>query len=240
MNRRPTAPELPATVLGAAAGACFAGFTILTVLVAGRHGTLGIDRATWSWLVDHRGGVSTSVARLLSHLGDPVTLVALAMLAAVWLARRRSPVVGLAAVASLAAASLSETTMKLLVGRSRPPVYARLIVENDHSFPSGHAAGSAALFVVVALLATHMWSGRARQVGAVLAGGALAGLVGLSRLILGVHWLTDVVAGWLLGVGWAVLAVLILGLVEDRFARRSAHRSGHRAGEARTSSAAAC
>jgi undecaprenyl-diphosphatase len=93
--------------------------------------------------------------------------------------------------------------IKVVVGRDRPDV-ARLVSASGFSFPSGHSAASAALYAAIALVAGRH---RSRRTKAILAGvaGGIAVAVATSRVLLGAHWLTDVIAG--LALGWACFAL---------------------------------
>lgn len=102
-------------------------------------------------------------------------------------------------------AALLNVVLKWFFHRDRPTVLERLWQANDSSFPSGHAMLSAALAAAVVAL---LWRTRFRAPAVVL-GGVYAALVGVSRVYLGVHYPTDVLAGWALGVAWvAFIAVL--------------------------------
>jgi undecaprenyl-diphosphatase len=95
--------------------------------------------------------------------------------------------------------------LKALVGRSRPPLALHLVTESDASFPSGHSTDSAALFVAAGIvIAAVVFRRPLARVLCVAVGFAAAGLVGLSRLVLGVHYPTDVLAGWALGTVVAI------------------------------------
>jgi undecaprenyl-diphosphatase len=99
--------------------------------------------------------------------------------------------------------------MKALFGRERPPVTLHEVSVGLAAFPSAHATDAAAFFGAAALtlalaVARHRWVKALLLVGAA----ALAGLVGLSRLVLAVHWLSDVVAGWALGTAVATAVVM--------------------------------
>ena len=148
---------------------------------------------------------------------------------------------GLAPVAALLAASVTETAMKQVVGRGRPPAFARLLTETDPSFPSGHTTGTAAVFMTIALVAIPALRTRTARLVVVLAAGTVAAAVGLARMVLGVHWLTDVAAGWLLGSAWAIRVTLLLPSAErrlvDRPARTRPDQLAARSASARTSSA---
>jgi undecaprenyl-diphosphatase len=137
-------------------------------------------------------------------------------------ARRRE--LAIALVVSSAGAWLLVNATKLAVQRPRPPETARLVSAGGWSFPSGHAGQGAAMYMAIGVLA---WiSVRSVWLRRTLAGafGVVGIAIGLSRVYLGVHWLSDVVAGWLLGLAWflAVLAVVTTWL--DRSRRQEAMR----------------
>jgi undecaprenyl-diphosphatase len=92
--------------------------------------------------------------------------------------------------------------LKHLVGRQRP--VGGLIQVSGNSFPSGHSMLSAIIYLTLALIVSTViprWRVRAYIIGSAL---VLVGLIGISRLYLGVHYLTDVAAGWLVGLAWAI------------------------------------
>jgi YVTN family beta-propeller protein len=168
------------------------------------HGPLPIDRSALAFVLRHRGGAPAEVARVVSHLGDALLLIPLALVAGVWLWRRRQPLaVALVPLATLLCASVTETVMKHVIDRPRPPARYHLVVETNASFPSGHATAAAALFMAIALTASAILRSRPRRVMLVAACGVIAAAVAAARVVLGVHWLTDVVAGWFLGAAWA-------------------------------------
>jgi undecaprenyl-diphosphatase len=92
--------------------------------------------------------------------------------------------------------------MKVSIGLSRPDSHLWLIHASKPTFPSGHAANSMIVYLSIALLLTRMGAIRLWLVAAAL---LLSGLIGISRVELGVHWPTDVVAGWSFGAAWALL-----------------------------------
>lgn len=140
----------------------------------------------------------------ITALGDPLFLVALAPVV-YWLGPRYG-VVSRENGARLLAVTLAALALTVLLKHwfalPRPPDSVALIAADGFGFPSGHATGSAAAYGGFAMLAT--W--HRRRTRALLAGG-LIGLVALSRVVLGVHYLADVVTGAALGLGLAVLVV---------------------------------
>jgi undecaprenyl-diphosphatase len=99
--------------------------------------------------------------------------------------------------------------IKLLVRRDRPSVL-HLVGAHGFSFPSGHSCSAAACTSAVALV---LGRSRSRNVRAALAGLAALATIGVatSRALLGVHWLSDVIAGVLLGWGWFILVAVVFG-----------------------------
>jgi undecaprenyl-diphosphatase len=85
------------------------------------------------------------------------------------------------------------------------------------SFPSGHAMMSAVVFLTLGVLAARFAEKRRVKVLAVVAAVLISLLVGLSRIYLGVHWASDVLAGWCVGAAWAMTCWLLAFFVQRRF-----------------------
>jgi membrane-associated phospholipid phosphatase len=111
---------------------------------------------------------------------------------------------------SVAGAAALNLIMKLIFHRPRPELWPRLVAESDTGFPSGHSMYSMAFVVALSLL---LWRTPYRW-PAVIVGGLFVVGVGFSRLYLGVHYPTDVLAGWLSGLAW------VLGVYSLMFARQ--------------------
>ncbi|GAA4004554.1 phosphatase PAP2 family protein [Hymenobacter fastidiosus] len=101
-------------------------------------------------------------------------------------------------ILSVGGAALLNLFAKFLLARIRPALWASLAPETSYSFPSGHAMGAAALALTLGVL---LWPTRGRWVAVVL-GTAWALLMGWSRMYLGVHFPSDVLAGWFGSIGW--------------------------------------
>ena len=146
-------------------------------------------------------------ARLLTHLGDVTTVLAVALAAAAWLlfqGHRRRAILLLVIVIS---ERLLVEAMKNLFDRARPDPLGHEVAVHNLAFPSGHSANSMAGWLAVALLAT---SPRLRLPAIVLAL-TIALVTGICRLVLQVHWPTDVVGGWAFGGAWTLLLVRLFG-----------------------------
>jgi membrane-associated phospholipid phosphatase len=110
--------------------------------------------------------------------------------------------------------------LKIYFGRVRPDFAEGGARLESLSYPSGHSSGIATLVTVALIMAWPLLAGRARH-WALAAGVLLVLLVGLTRMWLGVHFLSDVVGGWALGVGWSLMTALLFGaLAEGRAALR--------------------
>ena len=135
-----------------------------------------------------------------------MTLLALAiglLLGVAW--RWWSPTVVLA-VTALGIIGLT-VVFKAALGHARPPLAQAVAAADGYGFPSGHAAAAAAVCGTVAWLCNvRMRSWRAR-VAVWAAAAMLAALVGISRVYLGVHWVSDVVGGWLFGTLWMAIVL---------------------------------
>jgi undecaprenyl-diphosphatase len=151
------------------------------------------DVAVLDLLARHRQPWLTVAARAVTLLGATVVVVP----AVVVLARRQWAW----ALAPVAGTWLTTAVLKEVVHRARPPASLAMAHGSGFSFPSGHAANAAAAYLAVGLV-----SGRRRWQAA---GVALGVLVAVTRLYLGVHWLTDVLGGLALGWAWALGAAAL-------------------------------
>ncbi|HSO97457.1 MAG TPA: phosphatase PAP2 family protein [Solirubrobacteraceae bacterium] len=154
-------------------------------------------------LAAHRTRAATHVAHAFSWLGSGFVVYPVALAACLVLYQRGRRAQAAAVAISTAGAVALYSIDKLLVGRHRPPVH-HLELVTGYSFPSGHATQSTAL--CVALVIALLSGPRRRQIAAAAAGCLLVAGVAFSRVYLGVHYPSDVVAGVLLGGTWAALA----------------------------------
>ncbi len=219
-------PVLAAPARDAALTAAVLALTAVVFALVADHGVLArIQRVDDAWLrlmVSSRSAPVTAIARFLNLLGLVYVTLPVRIAIAGFLALRRRWW-HLAAFAS--AVVLSEILIGTLKGsydRTRPP--GSLVATSGASFPSGHSI--AASVTVVAAVIALVPPGRARVAWGVAAAG-FSVLMALSRAYLGAHWLSDAIAGVLLGTSCALLAALVAdGLQRRRRAdrpRRPAH-----------------
>jgi undecaprenyl-diphosphatase len=145
-----------------------------------------------------------ALARLFTALGEPTVLIAAGVATAflLWRAGHRHLPWILIAI-TLIGRGLSEL-QKYWIARARPDLDPHLVVVRTSSFPSGHAASSMIFYLTMALALTagSRWH-RAAAAGAIV----LSLLIGTSRVMLGVHWPSDVVGGWAFGMLWVLLTL---------------------------------
>jgi undecaprenyl-diphosphatase len=143
------------------------------------------------------------MARDLTALGSLGVLGLLVLAAAGFLAlagRRRTALFVLAATGG---GALASTLLKALFARPRPDIVPHEIYVASASFPSGHAMVSAVVYLTLGALMARLAPGLRLKVYILALAVLLVGLVGISRVYLGVHWPSDVLAGWAAGAGWA-------------------------------------
>lgn len=149
----------------------------------------------------------------ITTLGSLTVLALLILLACVMLAglRRWGQVLQLLVCAG-GGLALSEG-LKALFRRARPGLDDRALETINASFPSGHALLSAAVFLTLGTMAAGFVQGRRPKALALGTAVALSLLVGVSRIYLGVHWASDVLAGWSVGAAWAMACWLAASVV---------------------------
>ena len=208
------------------------GFGVVADMVTTRTGLYRLDASAAAWGAEHANPTSTRVLDLVTWLGATVTVLSVSVALGVleWVERRRLAVLAFL-VMVVAGQNLIANLVKVLVDRARPPV-PHLAPSSGFSFPSGHTAAAAATWAAVALV---LGRGRPLPVKAWLGAGAalLTVAVAASRVLLGVHWLTDVIGGAALGFGWFVVcsvafggALLHFGAPAERVEAEEARLSG--------------
>ena len=197
-----TAPSLSAAHLLLMALGAVALFAALGVIVS--RPTAGpIDRALEAWALARHRPPATRMFRFLTRAGAPWNVIKFGPLVGLAVALAGWPAAGVAAaLATIVAYWLYPRSKEFFAPRARPPKAASF-GETSHAFPSGHSLVNAAFWMALALV---LWSDGTIGTGWAVALGAAGPIaVGLSRIYLGIHWTTDVLGGWLLGAGVALL-----------------------------------
>mgnify|MGYP003424416769 CR=1 FL=1 len=147
--------------------------------------------------------------RDLTALGSPAVLI-LAM-GATWgyLMLTRQRAMAWLTAATAGGGLLMAMTLKTLFSRERPDLVYHATVASGYSFPSGHAMMSAVVYLTLAALLARLIPSTRQRLYVVGSAMLITGLIGLSRIYLGVHWASDVAAGWAAGASWALLCWLL-------------------------------
>ncbi|MEO5841724.1 MAG: phosphatase PAP2 family protein [Acidimicrobiales bacterium] len=179
-------------------------------MIDSNQGLARLDKSVAEWGSHNASTDTVDVLKLVTHLGSTMVVLAALVLVGVYdyLRHRNRDALLFLAVVGLGEWALNNG-LKLLVTRDRPDVL-RLVSASGSSFPSGHSAAAAAGAAAVALV---LGRDRHRRTRAGLAAGAalIAVAVATSRALLGVHWLTDVIAGVAVGWGWFLLVAVLFG-----------------------------
>lgn len=151
----------------------------------------------------------TEALRDLSGLGGTVVLVLFTAIAAGYLVLVREQEIAMLVIATTAGCEALVEALKLAFGRSRPEASYAAFAVPGLSFPSGHATLSAIVFLTLGALASSTRHRAVERAYILSAAAGMTFLVGLSRIALGVHWATDVLAGWAFGALGAATGLLI-------------------------------
>jgi undecaprenyl-diphosphatase len=148
-------------------------------------------------------------ARDVTSLGSPavLTLITLAVLG--FLGLKRQWRAALFVLGSICGGTAVSSALKELVQRPRPDFVAAIAQTQTYSFPSGHAFLSAVTFLTLGALLARVQRQAEVKIYLLAVAIAITVLVGISRVYIGVHWPTDVLAGWCAGAAWAILCWLI-------------------------------
>jgi len=210
----------PASRVGAVAGALVAlvliGLAIGLLARAVQRDSVVVrwDDNVEQWAVTHAGPVGTDLLRLITHLGDTVTVIAIAVATLVLMLvlghRRLALFMGTVVIGQWALAN----AIKQIVARARPELDP-LAAFHGFSFPSGHSTAAAATYLALAIVLSAV---RPQWNRGLLIGGAVAIAVGVaaSRTLLGVHWFSDIIGGLLLGWTWCLICAVLYDVLSRK------------------------
>jgi membrane-associated phospholipid phosphatase len=169
-----------------------------------------VDQSVLEWFVEHREPWLTTVMQAVTVLGGSSFLIVLVLGLGVRYRVRHATWRPFALLGSayVGAWALSNT-IKELADRARPPAAFAIGHYDSPAFPSGHATHAAAVWIMVAVVLTLSTS-RKRTFITWAAAGSIVAVVGVTRLYLAAHWLTDVLMGWTIGGLWVLL---LLGFI---------------------------
>ena len=156
-----------------------------------------------------RSPVVVKLAKMVTFFGSVpgVTMASLAGVVVVRRSPRRVAQVATAALVGIAA----ELLLKRVFGRARPTLLEHREIVSSTSFPSGHASAGASLCVTLALVLADSPRWRQHRTAIAVTSATAASAIAMSRVVLGVHWPSDVAAGAALGAGWAFATARLFG-----------------------------
>ncbi|AZO20765.1 phosphatase PAP2 family protein [Mesorhizobium sp. M1E.F.Ca.ET.045.02.1.1] len=152
--------------------------------------------------------------RDITALGSTSVLVLITSTVIIYLLLIRRPATALFVFVAVAGGQVLSSLLKFEVDRPRPDLVSHLVNETSFSFPSGHAMLSAITYLTLGSLAARFLPDRATKVFLLALAVLVTVLVGTSRVYLGVHWPSDVLAGWCAGFAWAMLCWLAARLLQ--------------------------
>lgn len=190
------------------AGIGIVAFALGLLLIAGLvvdHWPFAFDRAIIVGLRQWGGPKWLAHAAIdITALGGGTVLTIVVLFVTGLLAVQRLWLSALAVVTASWTGGVAVGLIKGAIGRARPELVPHLVPVSSLSFPSGHAASSAVVYLTLAGLATQVTPDRLARRYLVGAAVFLVGAIGVSRVYLGVHWPSDVLAGWSFGTLWAL------------------------------------
>jgi membrane-associated phospholipid phosphatase len=186
-------------------------------------GETAYDQSLANWLHAHATRPLTEFFEAVTTLGNGIVLAGVTAIAAYLLVRRGTRTEALLMVIAFAGAEILSYSLKLGFRRDRPFFTDPLAAENTYSFPSGHSTVSLAVYGALSVVLARRVGGRAR-LACLAAAAVLISLIGFSRLYLGVHFLTDVLAGFAAGTAWLAACVITLDLHQRLRFRRQTSR----------------
>ena len=160
-------------------------------------------------------------AQDFTALGSLAILITIALIVCGFLAMQKRWLQAGLLVLALAGGLLLSETMKGVFERTRPPEIYHAAGYLNASFPSGHALLSTVFYLTLGAMLARLLKRRREKLYALSIALTLAMLVGLTRIYLGVHWTSDVLAGWCLGASWAMACWLVEWAVEKEIAAKN-------------------
>jgi membrane-associated phospholipid phosphatase len=200
----------PLRAAAGVAAAALAALAAIAWVVFGSAGGAGADREALNWIRAHTPAVALQWLAAVSDLHRPRGIVAATAVALALLLWRRERIAALWLLCVVAGGAALNDALKHAVQRARPGEAALALAKTDFSFPSGHAANSTLLYGALALLFISRVPSRALRGLLWSTVVAVVATVAASRLVLGAHYPSDVLAGAALAIAWLALCVVAL------------------------------
>ncbi|HUS61222.1 MAG TPA: phosphatase PAP2 family protein [Acidimicrobiales bacterium] len=213
--------ELRALLLALALGLVGVPFGFLLHQVATHGPITGLDEDGAQWLNDqvHDHDLAITVLKAISFTGKPIFLLFAIGLPGAWILRRGGRKLALFLAVTCIGGGIVDTIVKVVVGRPRPHVEEPITTAFGNSFPSGHSMASVVCYGALLLVFLPMVDGW-RRTGAIIATATIIVAIGFSRLTLGVHYVSDVLGGYVLGAAWLIGSVAAFEIWREERGKR--------------------
>jgi membrane-associated phospholipid phosphatase len=166
---------------------------------------IAFDNTILLWIYSHATPFYNRVFLIITTIGNLSVIVPITLLIVGGLLYKEQSKKAFIVFTSVAGAICANIILKLLFQRERPDLWHSIITETTYSFPSGHALISTALILSIVAIT---WRTRARW-PVLVVGSIFIALIGISRLYLGVHYPSDVIAGWSIGIVWVFIVCVV-------------------------------
>ncbi len=166
-----------------------------------------LDRSLLLWIHQFANSQLDGVMLFVTALGDPGMVITVFISIIVWLAMKRRYTDAIRFTSACTGGLLINQVMKLFFAKPRPELWTRLINEHSFSFPSGHAVGSMVVYGFIAYILARELPIYQKYIYAVAS--ILIIAIGFSRLYLGVHYPTDIIAGYGVGILWLITCLKV-------------------------------
>lgn len=189
-------------------------FLFFIVVVSLKTGIiLSIENDVYNFLSKFITPLITVFVKILTNIGGPFVIVPLCSILIFFKNTRKK--FGIPVIITLGVSYIINFILKNIFSRPRPNIL-RLINETSYSFPSGHSMINAAIYTILILILLKKYDNRVKGLVISILFIILFVLIGLSRIYLGVHYLGDVLAGWILGVLVAYVVYIIMNKIENK------------------------
>lgn len=207
-------------------------FTVLLLMVRSEWAPLHrIDTAASGGL--HRYAVNhpsfVTAMKVISDAGSSLAWTAIFLVVAGWLFWRRRPRLAIFVIVTMVTSSLINNLVKAAVDRARPVLPDPVAVARGFSFPSGHSQSAVVGYSLLVLIFLPLLHRRWLRIGAVTAAIVLTLAIGFSRVALGVHFVSDVLAGFVLGAAWVAAMTAVFNIWRADLGLRPVSASGSQA-----------
>jgi undecaprenyl-diphosphatase len=179
-----------------------------------------VDHLIVGWLQAHRTESGEAFFSVMSWVGSQL-MTTITVVGMIWLTIRRDWFRAIALTLAVVGGTSLNDLLKALFHRGRPETATEFIKVQSWSFPSGHSMNSLIGFGFVAFLILEHTTDRRVRIAIIVATAIVVGLVGFSRLYLGVHYLSDVIAGFLAGAIWLLVCIAALKVAERQRGERA-------------------